>query len=251
MNAAKKRAAIGIVCCVRDINGHPFHISGEKYALAIRDLTACTPLLIPSIQLHHEVFYHVNGILFTGSPSNIEPHHYQKESRDGTLHDPQRDASTLPLIQYCYEHNIPFMAICRGHQEMNVALGGSLHQHVHEITGCLDHREQEHITDMDTRYGPRHQVTLAPNGLLHKILDKTELHVNSLHTQAIDQLSPLLKAEATAPDGIIEAISPVKPHPFALGLQWHPEWQAHHNLEATKLFQAFGAAVRSSHHRLQ
>jgi putative glutamine amidotransferase len=183
-------------------------------------------------------------LLLTGSASNVEPHHYGgPASEPGTLHDPNRDATTLPLIPRAVAAGLPVLAICRGFQEMNVAYGGTLNPRLHEVPGNLDHRDDESLP-LDAQYAPAHEVLLEPGGQLQKIAGKDRLHVNSLHSQGVEMLGPDLAVEARAPDGVIEAFRVADSATFALGLQWHPEWQFAKDPFSRALFAAFGAASR-------
>jgi len=242
-----KRPAIGIPADRRIIGPHPFHAVGEKYIRAVAEAAGALPLLIPALPDlidSEEVLERVDGILFTGSPSNVEPHHYAgAPSVPGTLHDPHRDATTLPLIPRAVRAGVPVFGVCRGFQEMNVAFGGTLHQRLHEIPGLMDHRD-DLSQPLEVQYAPAHDVTLEPGGLLQALAGADRLKVNSLHWQGVDRLGPDLIAEARAPDGVIEAFR-VKDAPrFALAVQWHPEWQVMSNPFSRALFAAFGAASR-------
>jgi putative glutamine amidotransferase len=166
------------------------------------------------------------------------------------VHDPSlpqdhaRDATTLPLIRAALERGIPMLAICRGFQEMNVALGGSLHQAVQEVPGLMDHRDHEGDSLQD-KYGPAHRVRIMNGGLLGNVLHGArEITVNSLHGQGLDRLAHGIAIEGVATDGLVEAFS-LPAVPFALAVQWHPEWQAQANPDSMKLFGAFGAACRT------
>ena len=220
---------------------------GEKYIEAIAIGASAQPVLIPALgsgldlDAALEMF---DGFLFTGSASNVEPHHYGgPASQPGTLHDPDRDNTTLPLIPRAIAAGIPVLAICRGFQEMNVAYGGTLHQRLHEIDGLLDHREDEE-TPLEVQYGPAHEVLLEPGGSLQKIAGQDRLQVNSLHWQGVQTLAKDLEVEARAPDGVVEAFRVARSPSFALGLQWHPEWQFAQNPFSRALFAAFGEATR-------
>ena len=167
----------------------------------------------------------LDGVLLTGSPSNVEPHHYEgDDSRPGTAHDPARDATTLPLIRHSIDRGVPLFAICRGLQEVNVALGGTLHQLVHEVEGRRDHRSPK-SPDTDVNYAPAHDVDIVEGGLLDRLLGKRRVTVNSLHAQGVDRLAPRARLEAVADDGQVEAFSVPDAPAFALALQWHPEHQ--------------------------
>jgi len=238
---------IGIPACRRNIGAHVFHIVGEKYIAAVEEGAGATPLILPSIGSRldlEDVLTRVDALLFTGSLSNVEPQHYGgSPSIPGTLHDPERDATTLPLIRMAVSLGLPVFAICRGFQEMNVAFGGTLHQHVHEEADHMDHREDKN-DPLDVQYGPAHRVRLAPSGLLAKLADTDELIVNSLHSQGVDRLAPSLVVEATADDGLVEAFRVEGSTPFALGVQWHPEWKFKESAFSLRLFEAFGEASR-------
>ena len=238
---------IALSACVREIGIHPFHVVGEKYITAVRDGSGGFPILLPSLADaidRADLLARVDGLLFTGSPSNVEPHLYGgSPSAEDTLHDAQRDASTLPLIREGVAAGMPMLCICRGCQELNVALGGTLHQAVHELPGRLDHREDKSLP-RDAQYAPVHDISLAAGGVLAKLWREREVAVNSLHAQGIDRPAPALRVEATAPDGQIEALSGVKTADFCLGIQWHPEWKVRENRFSMAIFAAFGAAAR-------
>ncbi|HVH83507.1 MAG TPA: gamma-glutamyl-gamma-aminobutyrate hydrolase family protein, partial [Steroidobacteraceae bacterium] len=163
-------------------------------------------------------------------------------SAPGTLHDPARDATTLPLIRHAVDSGVPVLGICRGFQEMNVAFGGTLHQRLHEVPGLLDHRDDE-SQPLEVQYGPAHDVTLEPGGVLRSLADGDRIRVNSLHSQGIERLGAPLAVEARAPDGVIEAFRVRAAASFALAVQWHPEWQVMTNPFSRVLFAAFGKAA--------
>jgi putative glutamine amidotransferase len=229
------------------VGAHPFHMVGEKYARAVLDAAGAAPLLIPSLADElglDELLERLDGLLFTGSPSNVEPHRYEgAPSAPGTLHDPARDATTLPLIRKAVRAGVPVFGICRGFQEMNVAFGGTLHQRLHEVPGHLDHRDDE-TQPLEVQYGPAHDVTLEPGGVLRSLAASDRIEVNSLHNQGIDRLGAELAVEARAPDGVIEAFRVRDAQRFALAVQWHPEWKVMSNPFSRALFAAFGQASR-------
>ena len=238
---------VGLPCCTRLVGEHPTHWAGEKYITAVSDAAGALPLLVPALGERidaAEVVARLDGLLLTGSRSNVEPHHYDGEpSAEGTLHDAQRDALALPLIRAAVAADLPVLAICRGIQELNVALGGTLHQCVHELAGRLDHRAPQGTADV--RYAnTAHAVALAPGGVLERLAGARELVVNSLHAQGIDRLAPALAVEARAPDGQIEAVRH-RHAAFVVGVQWHPEFRVMDNSFGRALFAAFGAACRS------
>ena len=238
---------VGIPCDRRAVGLHPFHMVGEKYIAAVRGGAGALPLLIPVLDpplAVDDVLASVNGLLFTGSLSNVAPRRYGgHDPRDANLLDEARDDTTLPLLLAAIAAGVPAFCLCRGFQELNVALGGTLHQHLEELPGRIDHRDKG--TTADEKYAPAHEVSLVPGGMLSKLLNTQTFRVNSLHSQGIDTLAPGLRAEAKAPDGTIEAVSMPDARGFVLGVQWHPEWRYADNPVSHALFAAFGDAVRA------
>jgi putative glutamine amidotransferase len=237
---------IGIPADRRLLNSHWFHCVGEKYINAVVQAADAVPVLVPALGERYlrEWLASFDGILFTGSPSNVEPRHYfGPQSDPGTWHDPERDATTLPMINGALESGLPIFGICRGFQEINVALGGTLAQKLHELPGHLDHREDKEQT-LEEQYGPAHEIALVEGGLLHRIAGRRTLEVNSLHSQGVERLAPRLITEATASDGVIEAFRIDGAKTFALAVQWHPEWKVMENPFSRALFAAFGQAGR-------
>jgi putative glutamine amidotransferase len=237
---------VGVPTDRKMIGPHPFLAVGEKYVRAVIDGADCLPMLIPGLEPPlplTDILGCLDGLLLTGSHSNIEPHHYSDEpSYPGNLHDPARDATNLALIPLAIAMDLPILAICRGFQEVNVALGGGLHQKVHEAPGFDDHRENAD-DDLDTQYAPRHAIDLRPGGMLAAIAGAERADVNSLHGQGIARLGEGLEIEATAPDGLVEAYS--RPgSAFLLAVQWHPEWKVRENQFYLAIFRAFGDACR-------
>jgi len=230
------------------IGPHPFHAVGEKYIAAVVQAADCLPLLIPVLETPldvTEILTRVDGIFFPGSPSNVEPHRYAgPESVPGTLHDPHRDSTTLSLIPRAIARGVPVLGVCRGFQEMNVAMGGTLHQRLHEVAGLDDHREDKE-QPLEVQYGPAHEVVLEPGSLLRKLAGKDRIEVNSLHWQGVNRLGPDLAIEARAPDGLVEAFRVKSAQSFALAVQWHPEWKVMSNPFSQALFAEFGKAARA------
>lgn len=249
-----RKPLIGVPADRRLLGHHYFHCVGEKYLDAVALGADAHVVLIPAIgeRLHlDELLSYFDGILLTGSPSNVEPHHYNgPPSEPGTLHDPHRDATVLPMIPRIVRSGMPLLAICRGFQEVNVAFGGTLWQKLHEVEGFNNHREDEQAP-LDQQYGPAHEVELERGGMLHRLAGVDRLHVNSLHSQGVQTLGRDLEIEARAPDGVIEAFR-VRGAQFALAVQWHPEWKFKSNPFSCALFAAFGQAAREcmSRHRI-
>ena len=244
------RPIVGIPCDLRQIGAHPFHAVGEKYIVAVRDGAGALPVLIPVLVeaiSAEELAETVDGILLTGSPSNVAPNLYGGAApRAGVLQDERRDATTLPLIKQIVECGVPLLALCRGFQELNVAYGGTLHQHVEEVAGRNDHREDK-TQPLDVQYAPVHDVLLTPGGRLELLAGGATIKVNSLHSQGIDRLAAGLAVEAVAPDGQIEAVRVREAKSFAIGLQWHPEWRFWESDFSMALFGDFGAATSERH----
>ncbi len=241
------RPLIGIVACRKMIESHYFHAVGEKYVAAVVEGAGGIPVPIAALGDHFgapETLSRIDGLMLTGSYSNVEPHHYGgPASEPGTLHDPERDRTVLPLVKATLELGLPLFAICRGFQEVNVALGGTLHQAVHDFPGYEDHREDAEASQSD-QYSPAHEVVFHPGGLLERLTGTDKAIVNSLHSQGIDELAPGLEIEATAPDGLIEAFTVGGAPGFNLAVQWHPEWRVKENPLSMALFGAFGNAAR-------
>jgi putative glutamine amidotransferase len=234
---------VGIPACARVVNEHHVHTTPSRYAAAVMGGAGALPVMIPPVgEAQLTLLDRIDGLLVPGSPSNVHPRHYGiDESETPDRHDLDRDATTLPLIRAAIERGMPVLAICRGIQELNVALGGTLIQRVHEMPGRMDHRGSQGT--LDQRYAPRHPV--AATGLLARIAGASEFIVNSVHGQAIDRPAPGLVVEAHAPDGTIEAVSMQGARGFMLGVQWHPEWRFAEDKVSVAIFRAFGAACRA------
>jgi putative glutamine amidotransferase len=223
---------------------------GEKYILGVSQGAGAIPLLLPVLEPPLDpraVLEQADGLLLTGSSSNVAPHRYGGTApRDPNLLDERRDQTTLALIRAALESGVPLFAICRGFQELNVALGGTLHQHLQEVPARLDHRADP-TAPLDVQYGPVHDVDLTPDGVLAAITGARRFKVNSLHSQGVDRLAPGLKAEARASDGTIEAVTVRDSKAFALGVQWHPEWEFQQNDISRAILTAFGNACAQRH----
>ncbi|SHN25496.1 gamma-glutamyl-gamma-aminobutyrate hydrolase [Duganella sacchari] len=238
-----------VPACVNRIGAHPYHTAQLKYVAAVADGAHCTPLIVPALGANTDfeaLLALADGIMLTGSPSNVHASLYGEDVLDPSLpQDAARDATTLPLIRAAIKRGIPMLAICRGFQEVNVALGGSLHQAVHAVPGMADHREHKEHT-LDQQYAPSHRVLLDPGGRMTQLLGgAAEIMVNSLHGQGIHRLAPGLVAEAHADDGLVEAYRVADAKGFSLAVQWHPEWRFSENPDSVKLFRAFGDACRA------
>ena len=226
--------------------GHqsPFLVLGEKYARAVRQCAAAQPVLFPLADVAQipALLGLVDGVMLTGSPSNVHPSHFEQEVLDVSLPlDPQRDALTLALVRACRASGVPLLGICRGFQEINVALGGSLEQSVHEKEGYFDHRDPEGAS-LDQAYGPAHEVRFAPGCAFAQWAGCESAQVNSLHGQGIARLAGGLRALGHSSDGLVEAFEIECAAAFAYAVQWHPEWNCQENPFYSAIFAAFGQA---------
>jgi putative glutamine amidotransferase len=225
----------------------PFLVLGDKYARAVKVNAEAQPVMFPLADAGEidALLALVDGVLLTGSPSNVHPQHF-----GSTLADPQlmldeaRDNLTLSLVKACVAQGVPLLGICRGFQEINVALGGSLHQKVHNLPGYLDHRESP-VGSYEQQYAPSHAVRFAPDSAFTQWAGSETAQVNSVHGQGIDRLAQGLRAVGHAPDGLIEAFEVVDAKTFSYAVQWHPEWKASDNRFYAAIFKAFGEACRA------
>jgi len=237
---------IGVVMCQIDKSGHPTQMVHNKYLDAVL-LAGGVPLALPhglmsAPDLLGNAIAALDGILLTGSPSNIEPRHYHQPGEE-TETDPGRDRLAFALVHLALEKRMPLLAICRGLQELVVATGGSLHRQLHQVAGMQDHREDPTLT-LEEQYAPVHDVWLEPDGLLASLVNRaSRLRVNSLHQQGIRSLGSALRVEARSADGLIEAVS-YRDHPFALAVQWHPEWRSAESGDSRPLFDGLTEAGR-------
>jgi putative glutamine amidotransferase len=264
---------VGVVTDTGTLGPHPAFVCGRKYVDAVIHGAGGLALLLPTVtQSIDALLDTVDGLLFTGSYSDIDPNLYGANAVPASVRppkrDPDRDAIALPLLRAAIDNGTPVLAICRGLQELNVSLGGTLHQALHVLPDHLDHRDTDKNANgrataatgstaatpntfadvtpesLASRYGPSHPVHLTNGGLLQNLFDTDSCEVNSLHGQGIDRLAEGLVVEALAPDGVIEAVRSSNSSLFAVGVQWHPEWQFGRNPQSQALFSAFGDACR-------
>lgn len=231
---------------LRSIDGFSWHAAIDTYLKGVAAIGGA-PVLLPSLgdQLDLDALLsRVDGVLLTGSRSNVHPARYGVEP--SVRHEPydlDRDATVFRLIPRALEAGVPLFAICRGFQELNVALGGTLITEAQERPGSLDHRAPPDLPQ-EVRFGLRHEVTFEPDSRLGALVNACCIRVNSVHRQVIDRLAPGLVVEARAPDGTIEAVRVAKASSFAFGVQWHPEYWAATDAPSGALFRAFGEAAR-------
>ncbi|MFG1418559.1 gamma-glutamyl-gamma-aminobutyrate hydrolase family protein [Xanthobacter sp. V0B-10] len=247
---AESKPLVAVVGDLKDETDLPYFMVGEKYVRAVYDFAGCLPVMALPV-MAPEAFDadiaalvgHADGFLFTGSPSNVHPSHWNGPEDAPGPFDPSRDRFALALIRAAVARGVPALFICRGFQELNVALGGTLHARLAEVPGRMDHHAPTE-GPMDLQYGPVHQVEVTSGSPLAATFGAPRFAVNSLHYQGLDTVGAGLSVEARAPDGTIEAVS-LRDHPFAVGVQWHPEYKPSQNAPSARLLAAFGDAVRA------
>jgi putative glutamine amidotransferase len=227
-----------------------YTVLADRYALAVTQL-GLQPVLFPMAQAEDVpcLLPLVDGVLLTGSPSNVEATHFGAAALPTDLLDPRRDQLTMRLVREALGHAVPLFGVCRGLQEINVALGGSLHQKVHALEGMLDHREPD-SEELEEQFAERHDVLLEPGSAFAQWAGATRVRVNSLHGQGIQRLGEGLVAEAHAPDGLVEGVRVRDARAFAYGVQWHPEWMHERHPFYQRTLEAFADACRA-HRRVR
>ncbi len=244
------KPVIGIICDAfgRDGNAdRQFHGVAEEYIRAINEGTRCTPLLIP-VSTNGDcdadaLCQILDGLLLTGSRTNVHPDRYAgAPSKPDTLFDLKRDITAFALVQAAIKNKLPVLGICRGFQEINVALGGTLHQELTELGDRLDHAKHMALPQ-EQQYQTSHNINLTVNGFLHQLLGISHIEINSLHHQGVDQLAETLVLEAIATDGTPEAFKLPNDDHFFVATQWHPEWHIASDPVSQALFHAFDLAV--------
>lgn len=242
-----RQPLVAVSTDVRQFDNYVWHAAPQQYLEATLSVANALPIMVPSFGARVDLgslFAAVDGVLITGSRSNVNPTLYGAEATEANgPYDPDRDSTTLPLIRAAIDQGIPLLAICRGIQELNVALGGTLATEIQEQEGTWDHRAPP-SEDQDVRFSIRQPVIIREGTCLGDIFGPREIMVNSVHRQAIGQLGNRLQVEATAPDGTVEAVSVTGSKAFAVGVQWHPEYWAKSDDASARIFKAFGDAVR-------
>jgi putative glutamine amidotransferase len=251
---SEHKPIIGVVADLNRKPKHAVHSVQDKYLDAVTAGAGAIAFVLPALIDRpggaftasgdvDAVLDQLDGLFLTGATSNVDPGHYGATLTDpASPADPARDHVALAMIRGAVRRGLPVLGVCRGFQEINVALGGTLHQAVHDVPGLNDHREPD-TDDLEAQYGPSHPISLVPGGLLHRLAGAPEAAVNSLHGQGVDRLAPGLVVEATAPDGLVEAYRGAG-NEFLLAVQWHPEWRFRDNPLSVQILQAFGEAAR-------
>ena len=239
---------VAISADIREFDNYVWHAAPRQYVEAAIDGAGVLPLVLPALGSRIDfdsLLNTVDGVLITGSKTNVHPSLYGGEASEANgPYDPERDATTLPLIRKAIERGVPLLAICRGIQELNVALGGTLATEIQEREGIMDHRAPPGDTH-DERFAIRHRVSVKPGSCLASVFGVGDVAVNSVHRQAVERTAPRLDVEAVAEDGTVEAVSVRGARGFAVGVQWHPEYWFRSEEASSRIFRAFGDAVRT------
>lgn len=241
------RPVVGIISNSHLINDqYETHAGGKMNTAAVAEVSGCVPLLIPSDPRYvsvAELLEICDGFLLTGGRPNVHPEEYGEEPTPahGDF-DRCRDSITLPLVRACVERGQPVFGICRGFQEVNVAMGGTLYPEIRDLPGRMNHRMPPDGT-IEEKFELRHIVKVTEGGPFHKMFGATEVMTNTLHGQGIKTAGQRIVIDGLAEDGTPEAIY-VKDAPgFTASVQWHPEWNAAADPVSRPLFEAFGEAV--------
>jgi putative glutamine amidotransferase len=247
MHPNAHRPVLGIICCNRTIDGQAAQSVMTRYINSSLTYADAAGLLIPAMpELFHarEVASRLDGILLTGTPSNLDPKRYGELVDDAPgPFDPDRDEMTSRLIEAMLDLGRPVFGICRGFQELNVAFGGTLRRDMAEHPELLPHHAP-HGVGFEGMFEHVHPVSLERGGVLHEAYKRDELDIVSVHYQGVDKLGQGLKVEAKAPDGVIEAVSAEVNGAPVLAVQWHPEWKVHENPQSQVFFKLLGRALR-------
>lgn len=240
------RPVVGIIGNSILVNDeYPTHAGGTINSRAVSSVAECLPLIVPAdpeLVAIEDLVRACDGFLFTGGRPNVHPEEYgEPETEAHGTFDRARDRLALPLIRACVESGQPFLAICRGFQEVNVAMGGSLHPEIRDLPGRMNHRMPPDGT-LEEKFALRHVVRFTPGGVFHRLLGVEEAMTNTLHGQGIKRAGPRVVIDGQAPDGTPEALYIEGAPGFALGVQWHAEWNAADDPVSRPLFEAFGRA---------
>lgn len=248
MSASRhSRPLVAITADRVERHGHAAHAMLHGYVAAVARVAGALPLALPAaadVLDADTLIATIDGLMLTGSPSNVAPQRYGDDAPTDALLDTERDEAVLGLLPQLVAAGVPVLGVCRGFQELNVAFGGTLDTAVHLRPGALDHREGDHDRPVPRWYDDSHPIDIAPGGLLAQCVPAPRVQVNSLHHQGVARLGLGLRIEATAPDGLVEAFSVEGASAFALAVQWHPEMRTHDCPLAHAIFSAFGAACR-------
>lgn len=242
----RTRPVVGIIGNMNIIGDYPVHAGGLSTSAAVAEVAGCMPLLIPTdprFVTVAELLDVCDGFLLTGGRPNVHPEEYGEEVTEAHgAFDRARDAITLPLVRACVERGQPFLGICRGFQEVNVALGGTLYPEIRDLPGRMNHRMPPDGT-LEEKFALRHAVRFSPDGPFQRLFGAPEVMTNTLHGQGIKCEGCGIVVDGWAPDGTPEALFVRDAKGFTLSVQWHPEWNAANDPVSRPLFRAFGQAA--------
>lgn len=247
LSSSSPRPVVAIASDCIERHGHVAHAAWDGYVRAVSEVSKALPLVLPCAGDAIDAASladAIDGIVLTGSPSNVHPARYGAEPDADMQVDLARDATVFALLPALIAAGVPVLAVCRGFQELNVLHGGTLEPAVHLQPGRLDHREGDHARPVQRWYDDSHALHIAEGGLLERLAGGARVAVNSLHHQGIARLGHGLRVEATAPDGLVESFSIASAPQFTLAVQWHPEMRIDDSAFARALFSAFGDACR-------
>ena len=243
------RPVAGIICCTRTVGIEPAQAVMNRYVAEAMRYADCAALLVPSmpdLMRASEVAARLDGLMLTGSPSNLDPARYGQTVDDAPgPFDPARDSMTADLIKAMLDLGRPVFGVCRGFHEINVAFGGSLRRDMAACSQLIAHHAPDEVA-FNAMFDHRHAVDLTPGGVLATAFGTASAVVNSVHYQGVDQLGEGLSVEARAPDGVVEAVSASVNGAPVLAVQWHPEWRPDQNVQSQIFFQLFGRALRGA-----
>lgn len=240
------KPVLGIICCTRRVGAEPAQAVMNRYVTAAMKHANTNALLIPALpELSDAVdlVARLDGLLLTGSPSNVEPSRYGDDGDGDGPFDPARDEMVLRLVDAASKRQAPIFGVCRGFQELNVALGGTLDRGMSADNRSLKHHAPEGVA-FDAMFDHMHDIRLTEGGILAQAFGTDMLRVNSVHFQGVEKLAPSLTVEATAPDGVVEAFSMTANGAPVVAVQWHPEWRTDENGESQTFFHLLGRALR-------
>jgi putative glutamine amidotransferase len=244
---SNERPVLGVISCNRLTDHQTAQVVMTRYlssAITYADAAALLVPAMPALMQAREIAPRLDGLLLTGTPSNLDPKTYGELIDDAPgPFDPDRDEMTARLIEAMLELGKPVFGICRGFQELNVAFGGTLRRDMAEHPELIPHHAPRELT-FSQYFEHKHPVTLTNGGVLHRAYQRDELDVVSVHYQGVDKLGAGLAVEARAPDGVIEAVSAEVNGAPVLAVQWHPEWKAHERPESQLFFRLLGRALR-------
>ena len=247
MSQNNNKPLVGVISDAQVIEPHLFHTAGDKYLRALSQAADVIPVIIPALlsdQSIEQWLSRLDGLFLTGAYSMVDPAHYDEAKIESAYgYDDLRDQTSFAAIKAAKVLNLPLLGVCRGLQDINVAFGGSLYQAVQDNDGLNDHREDKTVT-LAEQYADAHLINLVEQGRLQQIFGRTQINVNSLHSQGINRVGDGLTIEATALDGLVEAVT-IDSMDFGVAVQWHPEWQVNKNPLQKQLFEAFGDACRA------